>query len=101
MLLPPTVGGLAWFAFAASGWAPDGVPGIVGGALLGVIGYVGAAALFLTVGLGLAMDSDPASGQPPPSAVRYVIGLCIAYFPFIVVALAVILIPLALLMHLI
>lgn len=91
------VAGLAWFIFAVSGWEPRGAPGVIGGALLGAVGYILAAVFVPLVVVSVALDDNAA--QCPPSAVRYILVLCAWSIPFVVFVPAVVLVPMAFLIR--
>lgn len=101
LLAPPAMAGLAWWAYAASGWRPGGAAGIICGVLLSALGYSGAFSAFYPMGLGFAMDGRSRHILPPASAVLYVLRLTLTTVPLVVGALAVFLVLVALLTHLI
>jgi hypothetical protein len=95
--VPPVAGAGAWAAYWASGWGPGGVGGTVRGAVLAIVAAL-VAALAVAGALHGSVVNLAAEQGVPKHPVRYLLGYAAAFSAYLLVALALVLVPLALIL---
>ncbi|WP_194898708.1 hypothetical protein [Catenulispora pinisilvae] len=94
---PPAAGAGAWALYWASGWGPDGAGGDLRGAVLGFVGASLVVAAVLGAMFGDVVDADFESSLPE-HPLRYLLGYAAVFSGYLLLVLALVLLPLALIL---